>query len=213
MNDDWRLRLRVHEEGLARALSERLEASELEHDLESAFHERVIVTVDGPELFCYAGSREQAERARELIRRLAQEHGIELAELELQRWHPAAERWEDPDVPLPADGEQAAAEHEELLEEERAEAELGHPPFEVRVALRSHGDTRALSQALEREGIAHMRRWRHLLVPAPDEEMAGELAERVRALAPAGAEVEVAPTLPAGAIPPNPFSIFGGLGG
>jgi hypothetical protein len=212
VNDDWRLRAQLGDERGARSLSERLRASELEHDLEAAFHARVIVTLDGSQLFCYAGTREQAERARELVRALAERHGLELAELQLQRWHPIAERWEDPDVPLPADPQALAAEHEQLVEQERAQAAAGAPPLEVRVQLGSHRDSASLSEALEREGIAHVRRWRHLLVPCPDEDMAAELAERVRELAPADARIELAPTPATGAIPPNPFSIFGGLG-
>jgi hypothetical protein len=212
VNDDWRLRVKLEEEGAARALRGRLDAAELEHDLEAAFHDRVIVSVDGQELFCYTGTREQAERARTLIARLAREHGWEL-ETRLERWHPLAERWEDPEKPLPSTAEQAAAEHEELIEEERVEAEAGHPPCELRVQLRSRHDAVALSRTLERERIPHLRRWRRLLVPCPDEDSAAELAERVRMLAPAGAEVEVAQTPPLGGLRPNPFAIFGGLGG
>ncbi len=33
MNDDWRVRIDVHDDGLARRLTEQLDADELEHDL------------------------------------------------------------------------------------------------------------------------------------------------------------------------------------
>lgn len=197
---------------MAHALRERLDAGVLEHDLKSAFHDRVIVSIDGPELFCYAGTREQAERALALIERLAGEHGWEL-ETRLERWHPLAERWEAPDKPLPSTPEEVAAEHGEMVEEERGEAEAGHPPCELRVQLRSRHDAVALSRDLEREGIPHVRRWRRLLVPCPDEDSAAELAQRVRTLAPEGAEVEIAQTQSIGGLGPNPFAIFGGLGG
>ena len=63
MNDDWRLRIDLHENGLAHRLGELLGAEELEHDLERSFHDRVVVSVDGAEVFCYTGTRPQAERA------------------------------------------------------------------------------------------------------------------------------------------------------
>jgi hypothetical protein len=36
MNDDWRLQIDVHEEGHARALTERLDAERSQHDLSDA---------------------------------------------------------------------------------------------------------------------------------------------------------------------------------
>ena len=48
MNDDWRLQVDLHEESHASALTERLDAQQLQHDLSEAFHDRVIVTRDGP---------------------------------------------------------------------------------------------------------------------------------------------------------------------
>ena len=67
MNDDWRLRVDLHKDEFAELLTAHLEGSELEHDLETTFHDRVIVSADGPEVFCYTGSREQAERAEQVI--------------------------------------------------------------------------------------------------------------------------------------------------
>src|SRR5207302_1176245 len=128
-------------------------ASELEHDLHSAFHDRVIVSVDGPEVFCYAGTREQAQRAERLVRSLAEQHGWKLA-TELTHWHPSAEEWEDPDKPLPASDAERAAERAELMEQERTEsATRGYPQFEVRVRCRSHRDTLALAEQLRSEGL------------------------------------------------------------
>ena len=71
---------------------------------------RVIVSRDGHEVFCYAATREQVEAARKAIVELAGQHGWE-AQFALHRWHPVAERWEDPDAPLPSTGQEVAAEH------------------------------------------------------------------------------------------------------
>lgn len=217
MNDDWRLKVQFHKEGVARALSERLDAAEIEHDLEKSFQDRVIVSVDGDEVFCYTGSREQAERAEQLILGMATDKGWQV-DTELTHWHPSAAAWEQPDAPLPQTDSDRLAEHAALIERERAEsAAQGYPAFEVRIQCESHGDTVALAKRLRQEGLPNVHRWRFLLVGANDEDSANQLAERVRGLAPAGVTVSVGPS--GGALNDgtlgtrNPFALLGGLGG
>jgi hypothetical protein len=215
MNDDWRLRIDLHEDGFAHRLGELLGAQELEHDLEHSFHDRVVVSVDGPEVFCYAGTREQTERARELVQTLADQHGWKL-EFELTHWHPAAERWEDPDAPLPETEAQAARERDHRVAGERAEsAEQGYPEFEVRIQCSSRGEAGELSDKLEQEGIPNLHRWSYVLVGATDEDSAQELATRLRGEVPAGSQVTVERNLRAvyDSRPGNPFAVLGGLAG
>lgn len=215
MNDDWRLRIDLREPGLARGLGEMLEKGELEHDLQSAFHERVIVSVDGPELFCYAGTREQAEAARELVLRVAAEHGWD-PEIELRRWHPIAERWEDPDAPLGDGAAAAAAEHTERVTEERAEsAAEGYPEFEVRVQCRSRHEARELSQRLSGEDVPNIHRWSYVLIGATDEDSAQALADQVRAEVDEAdaVTVELNRRFVYDNRPWSPFAVMGGLGG
>ncbi len=219
MNDDWRLRVDVHEDGTAHELTERLEAFDLAHQLNTSFADRVIVSRDGPEVFCYAATREQAEAARSAIAELAAQHGWEVA-FALHRWHPAAEQWEDPDAPLPAGGQEAAAERAALMSQEREEsAEQGYPEYEVRVKCASRGDAAALAERLRREGSPVVQRGEFVVLGATNEDSARELAARVRAEAPAGSEVvaegstaEVISEAPF-ATPFNPFAVFGGLSG
>ncbi len=64
MRDDWRLRMQFDEEASARDMVDRLEAFELPHGIKQAFRDRVIVSRDGPVVFCYTDSREQARRPR-----------------------------------------------------------------------------------------------------------------------------------------------------
>ena len=71
MNDDWRLQIDFSEERMAGQLAERLQAPELEHDLSGAFQDRVIVSRDGATVFLYSGSRQQAERCRQVVDRLS----------------------------------------------------------------------------------------------------------------------------------------------
>lgn len=216
MSDDWRLRVELSDDGAARALTERLEAHELEHDLESSYGDHLAVSVDGKEVFCYAGDREQAERAESTIRSLAAQHGWDL-QLELKRWHPTAEEWEDPDKPLPATDAERLAEHEELIAKEREETkERGYAEFEVRVQCRSHRDTVKLDDRLRNEGLPTVRRWKFLIVGAPDEDTANKLAERIRSEVSVGstvtAEVSRRATYDDDPLR-NRFAIFGGLGG
>jgi hypothetical protein len=215
MSDDWRLRIDVHEQSRARRLLQHVDATELEHQLETEFHDRVIISREDSTLFFYAGERGQAERARELAERFADQHGWEVG-LELCHWHPTAEEWEDPDKPLPTDDAERVAEHAELIAEERRQAlEQREPEFEVRVECASRADAAALSQKLRAEGLPNVHRFKYVIVGAPDEDSANALARRIRAEAPEGSVVTAEGTLAAvldegGAA--NPFAVFGGLG-
>ncbi len=213
MNDDWRVQVDVTDAG--NKMVEYLDAVGLEHDLDDAFGETVIVSRDGDTVYLYAGSRDQAERAAEVAARLARENDWE-ARSELRRWHPEAERWEDPDEPLPNSEAERAAEHAELVQSERAEVAAGAAPqWEVRVDLPSHGDAHRFHERLEAEGVPSVRRWKYLVVGAADEDTARALASRLEAEAPSGSEVTVEGNARAvyDERPPNPFAIFGGLGG
>ena len=213
-NDDWRVHVRLRGHGgWTRSLAERLDAADLEHDLENAFHDKVVVSVDGADLFAYAGTREQAEAVAKLIGEVAADHDPDVA---LKHWHPTAEEWEDPDKPLPQTDADRLAEHADLVERERAEAaEQGYPDYEVRVECQSRLEAEELAHRLAGAGLRSVRRHKYLLLGAPDEDAAATLAEQVRGLAPAGATVtvEASGAAVSAAVGPNPFAIFGGLGG
>jgi hypothetical protein len=219
MRDDWRLRVHLEEETGARELVNRLGGFELAHELKMEFHDRVIVSRDGPVVFCYADGREQAEAAGRAIDALASQHGWHLTST-LERWHPEAERWEEPGEPLPESPEGRQHEHAMLIESEREESrEQGFPMFEVRIRCASQGDARELAERLEAEGIPTAHRWHFVVVGANDEDAAAALADRIRAQAPPGSDVQAAASVQEavqdapGATPfrPSPFVVFGGL--
>jgi hypothetical protein len=215
MNDEWRLQIDVQDEGKAGSLTERLDAAELEHELSEAFHDKLIVSGDGARVFVYAGTRQQAELARDLIAKLAEAHSWAVA-TELTHWHPEAEEWEDPDLPLPEGDAAKVAEHEELIASERRElAESGEPEFEIRVDLPSHREAVRFAELLRAEGLPAVRRWKYLVVGAADEDSARELATRIEGEAPSGSRVIVEGSGQAAYAerPANPFAVFGGLGG
>src|SRR5450631_3969267 len=114
MNDDWRLRIDLHEHSSVHQLSELLEKGEIEHELDDSFTDRVVVSVDDAEVFCYTGSRAQAEAAGQLIRQVIDQHGWS-ADIELTHWHPVAEEWESADAPLPDSEADAARERAERI--------------------------------------------------------------------------------------------------
>jgi hypothetical protein len=214
MNDDWRLQVDLDDPDSFNPLVERLEARELEHDLEEAFHARVIVSRNDDLLFLYAGTREQAEGARRLLEALDLEHDWKLT-IDLKRWHPAAEEWRDPDEPLPDDEVERETERKRLMAAERRQAEeAGRFEFEVRIDLPSRHEAVRLAERLEAEGLPVARRWSFVLVGAYDEDEAKTLAERLRSEAPTGSQVGAEGTwgVAYAERPPNPFAIFGGLG-
>lgn len=213
MSDDWRVQVDLRDDGVLDALHDRLDAEELEHDLSKAFHDRVIVSRNGTTIFLYAGDREQAEKARDLVVRLAAEDQEEI-EIDFRRWHPVALEWRPADEPLPEDDAARAAEHPVRIEAERRESEeQEYPQYEVRVNFSSRDEAGEFAERLRAEGLQTVHRWRHILVGAADEDAAKALAERIRAEAPAGSEVAVEATLQEAQDDMlNPFAFLGGLG-
>ncbi len=215
MNDEWRVQVDLAGEAEVLSLSERLQARNLQHQLSGAFSDRVIVSRDGARLFLYAGDRKQAEAAMGLVDELTTEHGWR-ARRELTRWHPERLEWEDPDEPLEvvAGPEDAARTARVAAERETLEQE-GKPEFEVRVDLPSRHEAERFAELLRAEGLPAVRRWSYLVVGAPDEDAARALAARLEGEAPGQSTVtaEGSGRVAWAERPPNPFSIFGGLGG
>lgn len=215
MNDDWRLEVDFDDSSQIGLLAEQLEARELEHELSSAFHDRVIVSRDEDKVLLYAGDRAQAEAARDLVLGIAQQHDWKL-EVDFRHWHPIAEKWEDPDIPLPSGDAAMKAEHEEMIAAERRQTEKsGHPEYEVRVDLPSFREASQFADALRSEDLPVVHRWKFLLIGVPDEDSGKELVERIQEQAPPDSRVNLEGTWAAAYAerPPSPFAIFGGLGG
>jgi hypothetical protein len=191
MADDWRIHIEVEEqEGLLDRLGDVLggEARELAEELEKR---RLAVSRDGDELFVYASSQGEAVRAGEIIAAVLSEQGIEAKTSKIEHWLDNEDRWDD-EPPG------------ETWEEE--ELERGFAPWEVRVALPSHREARALAEKLESEGYSVERRWKFLIVGTASKEDAERLAERVHG------EVEPGGDLIWETVPGNPFAVFGGMG-
>jgi hypothetical protein len=213
MSDDWRVEWDLDSDGVFERLRDQLREHEVADEARGRLGERVIVTSDPGKLFAYASTAEEAAEAARVLGELLVEHGL-TGGPQICRWHPEEERWEAPDVPLPSTPAEHEAERARLRETERAESRAaGADEWEVRVALGSHADTVALADRLEAEGTPVVRRSRFLIVGAPSEDDARALAERIRAEAPAGAEIEAEGSEAlVWAREHRPFAVFGGLG-
>jgi hypothetical protein len=193
--DDWRLRIKLHEESYASELLDHLgldlspEAKELARNLEAR---RLAVSRDKDEIFVYAPTRAEIEQAKSIVDTEVVLKAYDLKESGIEHWLADEERWDDepprPDV------------EEEILDE-------GYAPWEVRVQCDSHEDAEKLADKLEDEGYGVARRFHHVIVGTATEEDARELAKRLHGEVEAGGEM-VYETMPQ-----NPFAVFGGLGG
>jgi hypothetical protein len=213
MNDDWRVQVTCPTTATAANLNELLREGGFQHELQGTAGERVIVSLDGNELFLYAGERAQAERAIDAVKSLIANSGVTVR-TELRRWHPVSEDWVDAYLPMPDSETAIAAEHAEMIAREREEqSHLKYAEWEVRVGTDSHREALELSDRLRQAGIPNLRRWRYLLVGAGDEDAANALAERVREIAGIEVTLEVEASRPVVESElANPFAVFGGLG-
>ncbi|HUZ98756.1 MAG TPA: SPOR domain-containing protein [Gaiellaceae bacterium] len=193
MADDWRIRIEV-EETHAGGLLDRLgadlgeEARELAQALEQR---RLAVSRDGDEIFVYASSRAEAERAHGVIDAQLHSLGGEARASKVEHWLEDEERWDD---------EPAG----ETWEEE--ELDRGYAPWEVRVQCASRDEAKSLAETLEGEGYNPVRHFHYLIVGTASKEDADALAARLHGQVEPGGEVVWEAT------PQNPFAVFGGLG-
>jgi hypothetical protein len=181
--DDFRIH--IHAGGEVQPLYDRL--------VEIEDHEggRIAVSHDGGDIFVYASTAADAQRAGEAVHAIVREQNADAEISRVERWLDDEDRWDDE-----PDGEDW--EDEELDE--------GYAPWEVRVDARSRRAANALAEQLEAEGYRPLRRWSYLIVGTASREDAEALAARLHG------EVEPGGELVWETRPGNPFIIFGGLG-
>jgi hypothetical protein len=212
--EDWRVKVDLHEEELGPVFVRWLKEHSLEDELADRLRGGVVVSRNDDKYFLYANARDQADAAKEVVDRFLAEHEVH-ADIEVQRWHDIAEDWEDASLALPETPEEIAAEEQRLVELERTEsAEAGMDEWELQITMPDHRSTKKLADQLEGEGLKVSRRWRYMVIHTPSEEDGQELAERVRAEAPADAIVEVVGRYGEVAAnrPLSGISFLGGLG-
>src|SRR6266480_377699 len=96
MADDYRIRIHVDEDphGLLERIGFGLgdDAAELARDLEAR---RLAVSRDGDDLFVYAGSYAEAERARSVIQAELSDNDTAAVTSGIERWIDEEDRWSD----------------------------------------------------------------------------------------------------------------------
>ena len=125
---------------------------------------RFSVSQDGDDVFVYANTYADAQRAAGII---GGEHRIE-------QWLEHEERWDD-EAPS------------ETWEEE--ELDEGFAPWEVRIDAGSRTAARELAEQLEGEGYQPVRQWSYLIVGTASREDADALAARLHGSVEPGGEV------------------------
>jgi hypothetical protein len=191
MSEEWRLEVELDEERHGFSLGERLRSHSLDDEARERLGGRAIVTRDGSRVFVYTGTEAEAREAERVLRELLEADELS-ADVWISRWHPDAETWKSADEPMPQTESDRIAEYRgrEAAALEKAER-TGEMPFEVRLELPKLSDALSLVDELREEDQPVERRWRHVLVGAPTEERAAEIAEELRPRLPEGTEVEI----------------------
>jgi hypothetical protein len=174
MADEWRVEVELSDEGHGLSLGERLRTLDLDDDARERLGDRVVVTRDGSRMFLYTRSDAEAKAADEVVQRLADEEGVD-AKTSVTRWNEEAEAWT-------GEGEAAGS-----TEPEKA----GEADWEARIVLGSVRKAFEVAHQLRDEGFEVRRRWRFVLVLAPTEKAANDLATRLRAEVPDAEGIDV----------------------
>jgi hypothetical protein len=203
--DEWRVEVELEDERQGESLGERLRAHDLDDEARQRLGRRVIVTKDGPHVFLYASTEEQAQEAERAARELVEAEGLR-ARIAVTRWHPDEEAWKDASIPLPQTDEERRAEYARREATEAAEAQAeGQYDWHVVAHLPGRDEAGELEERLASDGIPVARRWRYVVAGALTEEQAPELARRVQAESPPGTDVSVEVNLSELALPPLLF--------
>ena len=174
MAEEWRVEVDLGEEGHGLSLTDRLRTLDLDDEARERLGDRVVVTRDGARMFLYARSEPEARAAEDVVRRLADEEGVGTA-TSVTRWDEEAEAW------IAGGGAGAPAEAEGA----------GEAEWEARIVLPSVIKALEVAHRLREEGFPVRRRWRFVLVLAPSETRANELASRLRAEVPDAEQIDV----------------------
>ena len=99
-NEDWRVEINLDDEHEGYDIGERLRSRDLDEEARERLGKRVYVSRDGPRLFLYAGTEQQARETEVVARELVAADNLS-ADFAVTRWHPIEEEWKDASIPLP----------------------------------------------------------------------------------------------------------------
>lgn len=215
MAEDWRVTVTLRDATDVAPLLQVLHEHRVDHDLQVPAGQRVAVSASDDRVNVYADARLSAEAAEEVVRKLADENGLDVR-FRLDRWHPEEERWEEAGVVLPRTAAQHELEHERREEDETIDSEeTGIAEWEVRVEFRSHHEAVEFADREEANGRSVVRRWKFVLLGADDEDDAKAVAKRLQQELPTDAVVHAEPGSGVAweFTRSSAFAVFGGLAG
>jgi hypothetical protein len=188
-NEDWRVEINLDDKHEGYDIRERLRSRDLDDDARARLGERVYVSRDGPKLFLYAGSEQQAREAEVVAQELVAADNLS-ADFAVTRWHPVEQEWKDASIPLPGTETEVRQEMEHKAETERSEVEEhGSYDWLVKINLPTAGDAERIAETLDEAGHPVHRIWRWVTVDVLTEEIGNELISSLREALPADAEI------------------------
>lgn len=188
-NEDWRVEINLDDEHKGYDIGERLRSRDLDEEARERLGKRVYVSRDGPRLFLYAGTEQQARETEVVARELVAADNLS-ADFAVTRWHPIEEEWKDASIPLPRSEAEVRQELEDKAESERSEVEeRGSYDWVVKINLPSAHDAERIAETLEAAGHEVHRIWRWVTVEVLSQEIGNEVISSIQQGLPADAEI------------------------
>jgi hypothetical protein len=188
--EDWRVEINLDDKHEGYDFGERLRARDLDDEARARLGERVYISRNGPQLFLYAGSEQQAREAELVVRELVAADDLSAEFAGVTRWHPVEQEWRDASTPLPRTEPEVDQELEQKEEAERTEvAEEGSYDWLVKINLPSAADAKQIAETLDETGHPVHRIWRWVTVDVLTEEIGNEVIASLQESLPADAEI------------------------
>ena len=172
--DEWRVEVELDDEAHGFPLSERLRAHGLDDEARERLGGRVVVTRDGSRMYLYATSEPAAREAERVVGELLEADDL-TADVSVTRWDEERDAWVAPGG--------------EVVESSRRDDGLAD--WFVRVEPQDAESVERLAERLRADGLPVERRGRYLLIGSDDEREGQAIADRVRAVAAPGDDVQV----------------------
>ena len=189
-NEDWRVEINLDDKHEGYDFGERLRSQDLADDARERLGKRVYISRNGPQLFLYAGSEQQAREAELVVRGLVVADDLSAEFAGVTRWHPVEQEWKDASIPLPETETEIRQELDRKEEVEREEAEEeGSYDWLVKINLPSAADAEQVAETLEAAGHQVHRIWRWVTVEVLTEEIGNELISSLQETLPADTEI------------------------
>jgi hypothetical protein len=189
-NEDWRVEIDLDDEQDGYDLGERLRSQDLDEATRERLGKSVYVSRNGPRLFLYAGSEDQARAAEQVMRNFVSGERLTAEFRGVTRWHPVEQEWKDASIPLPDTPEEVQEEYERREAAERREAgEQGSYDWVVKINFPDGDDARRVAQTLENAGRPVDRIWRWVTVHVLTEEAGNSLISSLEGELPDGTEI------------------------